>query len=157
MQNTLKIELNAKCQAHRVRFLPQWHSFEYHCIDKFVKHFYCSIVLTQYIWKFFVNLSYLDQCRQKCTLPFISHAPPPTPTPTSTPPPTDILIQNWRWKRYITALLASIFYLPIFLILCKTQQRPTIIWKFCMSRTRNWQIGTHIIVHHLKINLSHPG
>ena len=37
-----------------------------------------------------------------------------------------ILIQNSWWKRYSTALLVSILYPPIFVILYKTQQRQTL-------------------------------
>ena len=47
-----------------------------------------------------------------------------------------ILIWNSWWKRYLITLLVSIFYLPIFLIPYKTQQRRTIIWRFWTTRIR---------------------
>ena len=77
----------------------------------------------------------------------------------------------WCFHKYRTHrqedLLVSIFYLPIFLIPCKTQQRPIIIWAFWVTCTYKnlkmecvrfiGKIGRtlvadlpYVIVHHLK-------
>ena len=85
-----------------------------------------------------------------------------------------IIIQNSGWKRSLTAFMVSIFYLPIFLIPYKTQQRLIINWRFWMTCNRkNLKIvyvkfidkfgctfGCWLSVHYctsLKINLPNPG
>ena len=64
----------------------QWHSLESYCIDKFVEKSYSIflwnvfVVLLQYIWKFFVILSHLNENRQKEPPLCLFALPPPPPS-----------------------------------------------------------------------------
>ena len=48
-----------------------------------------------------------------------------------------ILIQNSRWKRYLTALLVSIFYQPIFLIFLQNTTKTSVLNDTYLQKSQN--------------------